>query len=132
MLTDMFQARVRRWVEECFGPDVADEKLLRNFRFLEEAVELVQANGMTKDEVIRIVDYVFDRPQGELRQEVGGVMLTLAALCAAYDGVDMATCAEAELLRCWDRIDQIRAKQKVKNEKMPLRGVAQSDRAPVS
>lgn len=57
-----------------------------------------------------LVDYVFGRDAGDVRQEVGGVMVTLAALCEAA-GVDHEEAAEAELERNWSRIELIRAKQ---------------------
>lgn len=48
-------------------------------------------------DVGRIADaYVFDRPVGETAQEVGGVTVTLAALCLA-NAVDMRAADEVEL-----------------------------------
>lgn len=78
-------------------------------RFLEEALELAQATGCSKGEALELVDYVFAREIGDTRQEVGGVMVTLAGLCHAAN-VDLEDAAEAELKRNWNRIDLIRAK----------------------
>ena len=114
-----FQARVQPWLIECFGEAIASNREERNHRFLEEALELVQACDTTADEAHALVDYVFGRPVGEPSQEVGGVMLTLAALCLA-NGFDMEAAGATELDRVWSKIDQIRAKQAAKPENSPL------------
>lgn len=104
---------------ECFGAAIAGDKVERNHRFLEEALELVQAAGCTKDEALRLVAYVYGRPVGELGQEVGGVMVTLAALCLAQS-LDMHAEGERELERIWTKIETIRAKQAAKPKGSPL------------
>jgi hypothetical protein len=83
-----FQKRVAYWAKVCFGAHLAMDKRERNQRFIEEALELVQSCGMTRREAIGAVNYVFSRPVGEKRQEVGGVYTTLALLCDA-NGIDM-------------------------------------------
>jgi len=108
-----FQARVAPWMTECFAPEVCMDGVERNHRFLEEALELVQARGCTRGEAHWLVDWVFSRDQGEVNQEVGGVMVTLAALCIA-GGLDMHEAGETELARIWTAIDVIRAKQAAK------------------
>nr|WP_238487065.1 hypothetical protein [Cupriavidus pauculus] len=114
-----FQARVLPWLLDCFGALIARHKTERNHRFLEEALELVQAAGCTAADAHQLVDYVYGRPVGELRQEVGGVMVTLAALCLAHD-LDMHDAGEIELARIWTKISQIRAKQAAKPRNSPL------------
>jgi hypothetical protein len=57
----------------------------RGRRFLEECLELNQALGVTRKDVLRLVDHVFNRPVGQVFQEVGGVGLTLLALCDSCD-----------------------------------------------
>lgn len=108
-----FQRRVGEWMQACFGPKISADKLERNDRFIEEALELTQASGYTKERAHALVDYVFDRPQGEINQEVGGVLVTLAAHCLAH-GVEMSDAGEAELSRIWGKVEQIRAKQAAK------------------
>ncbi|WP_232445105.1 hypothetical protein [Burkholderia ubonensis] len=128
-----FQSRVQPWLLECFGAEIASDRAERNHRFLEEALELVQACGCTASEAHQLVDYTFSRPLGEPTQEIGGVMVTLAALCFA-NGLDMYAAAESELARVWTRIEQIRAKQAAKPRHSPLPitvASIQSDRAPV-
>lgn len=108
-----YQHRVDLWMQKCFGPAVSADATERNFRFGEEALELMQSLGATEDEAIALVRYVWGRPKGEPSQEVGGVMMCLAALCNAA-GLDHSICAEVELVRCWEKIDKIRAKHAAK------------------
>jgi hypothetical protein len=114
-----FQQRVDDWLIACFGEQIARDKVERNHRFLEEALELVQACGCTASEAHQLVDYTYGRPVGEIGQEVGGVMNTLAALCLAY-GRDMARDGDTEIARCWTKVEQIRAKQAAKPKHSPL------------
>ncbi len=123
-----YQPRVDAWMQACFGPEIAADTMERNHRFLEEAVELVQANGCTSGEAHQLVDYVFGRPVGERNQEVGGVMVCLAALCTA-SGMDMNGAAETELARVWTKVEAIRAKQKAKPKHSPLPASAPDPRA---
>jgi len=118
-VTDQFQDKVESWMNACFGPEISADIQERNHRFIEEALELVQANGCTASEAHQLVDYVYRRDQGDINQEVGGVMVTLAALCSAV-GVDMKQSGEVELRRVWRKIDQIRAKQAAKPKHSPL------------
>ncbi|SFP62437.1 hypothetical protein [Sphingomonas rubra] len=116
-----FQARVQPWMLACFGEMIAGDREERNHRFLEEALELVQSTGCTASEAHQLVDYVFGRPVGEPAQEVGGTMVTLAALCLAHD-LDMHAAAEMELARIWTKVEAIRAKQAAKPKHSPLPG----------
>ncbi|ELN4741079.1 hypothetical protein RZ737_004885 [Escherichia coli] len=111
------------WLLECFGPAIAGDVTERNHRYLEEALELVQACGCTAAEAHNLVDYVFGRPVGETSQEVGGVMVTLAALCLAQ-GIDMSHAGEVELSRISqpEMVERIREKQKRKPAMSPLPG----------
>ena len=116
-----FQNRVDSWVMACFGIVVRHDKRERQHRFFEEAGELIQALGTTREEAHQLVDYVYDRTAGDPAQEVGGVLLTLAALCNA-SRVSMQQAGETELARVWTKIDQIRAKQAAKPSHGPLPG----------
>lgn len=114
-----FQSRVERWLEACFSPDVRTNRGERTHRFLEEALELAQENGCTRDDALALVDYVFGRSAGEAAQEVGGVMVTLASLCSA-SSINMDNAGDRELERNWERIDLIRSKQQAKPHGSPL------------
>lgn len=108
-----FQNRVGKWMLACFGPAISADRLERSDRLLEEVLELVQAGNYPKSRVLALVDYVYGREQGDINQEAGGVMVTLAAHCFAHD-IDMHAAGEIELARIWAKIEAIRAKQRAK------------------
>lgn len=119
MSAKSYQHRVGTWLEACFPPEVRRDRQERNHRFLEEALELAQANGCSREDALALVEYVFHRPVGEPQSEVGGVLVTLASLCSAL-GIDMDEAGDRELKRNWDRIELIRAKQAAKPHGSPL------------
>ena len=114
-----YRDRVADWMLACFGSEITADKTERNHRFLEEALELVQSTGCTQSEAHQLVDYVYGREVGEITQEVGGVMVTLAALCSANE-VKMQACGEVELARVWENIEKIRKKNAAKPNHSPL------------
>lgn len=118
---EAFQSRVQPWMMECFGAEISADRMERNHRFFEEASELVQACGMTASEAHQLVDYTWGRTIGERNQEVGGVIVTLAALCLA-NSLDMHAAGEAELARISapETMTKIRAKQAAKPKHSPL------------
>ncbi len=106
-----FQLGVDSWMTACFTEEIKRDRLERVDRFLEEALELAQTEeSFTKDRAHALVEYVFNRPVGHPPQEVGGVMVTLAAFCN-ISGINIQNEAAEELVRIWFKIDQIRAKQ---------------------
>lgn len=115
-----FQQRVQPWMMECFGAEISGDMLERSDRAVEEMLELSQeacaAIGVDfAPRAHALVDYVAGRPVGEIRQEVGGVMVTLAALCLAAK-IDMHEAGEIELARILQPhiVQKIRAKQAAK------------------
>lgn len=80
---------------------------------------MAQANGCSREDAMALVDYVYGRPVGVPDLEVGGVMVTLAALCSASE-INMDEAGDGELKRNWDRIETIRAKQAAKPHGSPL------------
>jgi len=123
MMFRSYQRTCAEWAKKCFGPDVTQDRAQRNYRFMEEALELAQSHGVTKEEVLKLVDYTFSRPPGDPLQEVGGVMTTISTMCHVY-GYDLETCALVELERCEKNIDKIREKWKSKPQGSPLSGVS--------
>ena len=116
---EVFQNRVGIWVRRCFGIKVAKDRTQRNHRFCEEALELVQACGCSKEDVLSLIEYVYNRPIGEKGQEVGGVMITLAALCEAQE-ISMTEEGERELNRIWEKMGDLRHKHNNKPKNSPL------------
>lgn len=110
LINPALQRQVHDWLLKCFGPELANDPGERNLRFLEEALELVQACGGSARQAHGIVDYVFSRPAGARQQELGGVLVTLAAL-AAIHRLDMNLCVKAELAEISERIAAIRVKR---------------------
>lgn len=104
-----FQARVAPWLQVCFGEAIVKDRNERGLRLMEETSELVQALGLSRQEVFAVVDYVFDRPVGKVPMEIGAVCVSLAALCIGT-GHDMDREAETELRRIWGKVDAVRAK----------------------
>lgn len=111
-----FQRRVATWMARCFVPSLYGNMTERGDRLLEEVLELLQSKGYDRTRVATLVDYVFNRPVGEPAQEVGGVMVTLAAYCEVA-GLDMHVAGETELARINqpEVMAKIRAKQEAKN-----------------
>lgn len=123
MLLTEFQRAVGRWMRGCFVTPEAMTIEQRSFRMLEEANELAQAGGVTREEAHRLVDYVYDRPKGEIEQEIGGVAVTLAGL-AEVKNVTVEICAERELHRCIQNTEKIREKDLQKPKRSPLPGAS--------
>jgi hypothetical protein len=118
-LTNDFQQRVAAWLTECFGVEAASDRAERAHRFLEEALELAQAAGCSRDEAIALVEYVFSRPPGGFESEVGGTLVTLSGLCTAH-AVSLTGCGETELQRNEARTHHIRQKWARKPAGSPL------------
>lgn len=105
-----FQSESMQWYSECFGDRISDFKIERTHRFIEESLELAQAVGCSKRDVLKIVDYVYARDRGGLNEEAGGSLLTLSLLCSAL-GIDMEDAGWKELDKVWKLIAKIRRKR---------------------
>lgn len=91
------QSTVAAWCAAAFGTDHAASVPQRAVRMLEEAIELYQAAGAEPAMAHKLIDFVFDRPPGDLFQELGGVGLTVLALAeAAHVSADAAEVVEIE------------------------------------
>jgi len=125
-----FQARNEAWMNDCFGDDPSDLPE-RAARYGEESLELLQAAGMTKEQVLQLVDYVFARPVGEPGQEMGGAKTCLAGL-ATFLRLDMDACGEAELARVStpELLAKIRGKRSRRHGRGPLPGTTEADLVP--
>lgn len=107
------QEQVRDWVVRCWG-DGAVSVNERVERFLEEAFELAQAEGILWPRLHQISCKVYDKEPGEPSQEVGGIGTTLLAYCAAK-GISADECERRELTRILNKpVDHFRARHAAK------------------
>lgn len=97
---DRLQADCYNWVVRVMDHGEVYDVRSRATRFTEEAIELAQAATLPKEDVLRLVEYVYSKPAGDCAQEVGGVTLTLAALCNALK-ICWSVAAWKENDRCW-------------------------------
>jgi hypothetical protein len=112
-LFECFQQQVCSWFMACFSQEELHNGNERGLRFAEEAIELCQSGEVPEEKMHQLVTHVYARPKGEFKQEVGGVLTTLA-VWSTNKGVDMITCGFDELARIWTKIPLIREKQKNK------------------
>lgn len=71
------------WVRRCFGDSHFKNVHIRSLRNVEETVELAQAIGVPRDKILLCVNKVYDKPEGNIENEIGGSLLTLVVLCEA-------------------------------------------------
>jgi hypothetical protein len=124
---ETFQSRAGKWVVACFGDEISCDELERMDRAVEEFYEGLQTRNYPRERLPALENYVWSRPVGDTFQEIGGIMMTLAAWCCAM-GVDMHAAGETELARVWTKVDVIRAKQATKptGSALPIALSAQS------
>ena len=89
------QARMMAWVRDL---GMGDDKRTRALRFLEEAVEAVQAAELSLEDQLHVVRVVNAREVGHLPQEIGGVMVTLYTFADVH-GISVDEEADRELER---------------------------------
>ena len=80
---DERQQAIFAWSKIAFGVEQSTSLEQRGLRLLEEAIEAFQACGADREMAHKLVDFVFDRPVGQLHQELGGVSVCILALAAA-------------------------------------------------
>lgn len=112
------QAFVEQWVRATFGDKVMDDPEERGARVVEEAIELLQVLAHDKkaarEKAHKLVDAVFDKPVGDLDNEIGGTIVCLLALCG-NQGKRLDEMAEKEITRIRNLpVETFRAKHKTK------------------
>lgn len=75
-------SRALDWAVKMFGQVALDAKE-RAMRFTEEAIELAHSLSVPRETVLALVDRVYSRPRGDVRQEVGQATMTLEVLAKA-------------------------------------------------
>lgn len=92
---DQRQAMITNWARMAFGEAEATGIPQRGLRLLEEAIETFQACGGNEAIAHQLVKHVFERPPGQVGQELGGVAVTVLALAAAAElSADEEECRE--------------------------------------
>jgi hypothetical protein len=81
----MYEWRIAAWVKRTFGEKNLMDSQERSLRVLEEAIELAQADGISRSKVELLVDRVYSRPHGAPRAEAGGVGVTLVAWAVSHN-----------------------------------------------
>lgn len=106
------QHDVARWINQVFGLDWLISKEERGCRVLEEALELAQAMGVSHLQAVDLARQVYNKPIGEISQELGGVMHTLLA-CHASCNINAADTILPTLDDVWqrERMERIRKKR---------------------
>jgi NTP pyrophosphatase (non-canonical NTP hydrolase) len=96
------QQEILSWACKTFGESIATDPGERIRRFIEEALELSQAAGIDKAAIIELVDYVFSRPAGDPKKEIGQVGITLLAY-AQLIGISADTAEFEEAIRITEK-----------------------------
>jgi hypothetical protein len=90
------QDQVFAWGRETFG-DLSMCVWERARRFLEEAIELAQAAGVSPNEAAAVMDRAYRRPPGLIHTELGQAGLTLEMFAASVGmNAEEKTAAEFE------------------------------------
>jgi NTP pyrophosphatase (non-canonical NTP hydrolase) len=110
------QAQVAEWCAAAFGAEHQASVPQRGLRMLEEAIEAFQATSGDRAVAHKLIDYIFDKEPGELRQELGGLGITVLALAAAA-GLSADDAEAAELARVLSKpLAWFHARNEVKNK----------------
>ena len=106
------QVRVGRWCKNFFEYRRGWTQNERVLRIFEEAVELMQAAGLTQEQAIRQVQYTYRREPGEVTSEMAGVMIGICSL-AELLGQDLETITSVELARINKPVMKEKMREKV-------------------
>lgn len=114
-MRDVRQTVGNNWVRRAFGARFLTP-YNRTERVLEEAIELAQALDFPKERIHELIDLVYAKERGEVRQEVGGVSNCLLSLCETL-GISADECESDELNRVLALpVEHFQAKLKAKLE----------------
>lgn len=80
-LDQNFQCQSIAWANKVIKPIEKMYTLKNATVYLSMALLLARYRRCPVEDVTEMVDYVFGRPKGEVHQEVGGAVITLASLC---------------------------------------------------
>lgn len=110
------QRYLHYWARAAFSVEEATSIPQRGLRLLEEAVEAYQACGGDLAVAHKLVDFVFNRPPGEIGCELGGVGVT-ALLLAEAAGLSADAEEQREVARVLSKpVGEFTERNKAKNE----------------
>jgi len=109
------QERVRKFTIQCFGYHNTYDRRERAFRFGEEALEVMQAAGLTTKDVIALLEHVYSQNPGYLRKELANAHITLLSLATA-NSIDLDSTTESDLNWAIDHIPEIQQRHKQKDQ----------------
>lgn len=118
------------WARRCFGDDHVRNLKIRSLRNLEETVELAQATGLPRETALLCVNKVYDKPVGNVDQEIGGAMMTLVVLANSI-GRDPEELLEREVRRVLTKSPDHFAKRNQAKIDIGLDAGAQSSGDPI-
>jgi hypothetical protein len=71
------QTRAMAWAATTYGEQRVRQRRYQAFRFLEEAMELCQTQGLTLEDFVRCAEYVAARKIGDTKTEMGDVHICM-------------------------------------------------------
>lgn len=92
------QQRAYAWATATYGPQRVSQRRYQAFRFLEEAMELCQTQGLSLEDFIRCAEYVAARQIGDTKVEMGDVHICLDIM-AENLGLSLDACHTTALNR---------------------------------
>lgn len=104
------QTRAYVWAVETYGEDLVRGTRYQALRFLEEAMELAQTQGLTLEDFITCAKYVSGRKVGDTREELGDVQVCLDIM-AENLGLDLDNCHATALLHV-QSLDPVKCRAK--------------------
>lgn len=112
-----YQSTVRDWVIRTFGFAVYADKQERAERVAEEAVEVVQAAGLSRERMHQIVDWIYSKEPGDLKREIGGLLIPLSALASVHK-IELEETVNTEVMIAGTNSIRIAAKNLRKKEEL--------------
>lgn len=91
-----FQKRLFSWLKKSTSIQTAYNPSLRVELFIKKSLELSQSIGMSRDRLVELVNYTYNKPTCRVDDSIVGVTMSLAALSEARD-MDIILLVEREL-----------------------------------
>lgn len=108
------QERTRQLTLQCFGYHNTYDRRERAFRFGEEALEVLQAAGLTTKDILALLETVYSEKPGYLRKELANAHITLMALATA-NSIELESTTEFDLNWAMENIPAIQARYQKKS-----------------